>query len=61
VTTLSSETLEAIRALASPGGGWRELAFGPKSKGLAAVHQTVGAVMSHVLGHRPKVRPYLGV
>jgi DNA repair protein RecO (recombination protein O) len=61
VTTLSSETLEAIRALASPGGGWRELAFGPKSKGLAAVNLTVGAVMSHVLGHRPRVRPYLGV
>jgi DNA repair protein RecO (recombination protein O) len=61
VTTLSSTTLGAIRALASPGSGWRDLEFEPRAKGLAAVHQTVGAVISHALGRRPKVRPYLGV
>lgn len=61
VTTLSSETLKAIRALASPGSGWRDLNLEPRARSLAAVHQTVGAVISHVLGHRPRVRPYLGV
>ncbi|MGO9601726.1 MAG: DNA repair protein RecO [Isosphaeraceae bacterium] len=61
VTTLSSTTLDAIRILASPGRAWRELSFGARGAGLGALRQTVGAVISHVLGHRPKTWPYLGV
>jgi DNA repair protein RecO (recombination protein O) len=60
VTTLSSETLEAIRVLASPGSAWRDLSNGPRGS-LTLVRQTTGAVISHVLGHRPRVWPYLGV
>jgi DNA repair protein RecO (recombination protein O) len=60
VTTLSSTTLEAIRVLASPGTDWRTLPLEPQGL-LRVVRQTTGAVISHVLGHRPKVWPYLGV
>jgi len=57
---LSSTTLEAIRILASPGGAWRELPLEARGSRAGSVRQTIGAVMSHVLGHRPKVWPYLG-
>jgi DNA repair protein RecO (recombination protein O) len=55
VAALSSKDLEAIRALASPGRAWREL--DASSAGLAPARETVGAVISHVLGHRPRLRP----
>jgi DNA repair protein RecO (recombination protein O) len=61
VAMISSKTLETIGTLASPGRAWRELAVGSPKSSLAAAHQLVGAVISHVLGHRPKVWPYLGV
>ncbi len=61
VTMLSSTTLEAIRTLASPGRAWRELSLEPAGSRSGSVRQTVGAVISHVLGRRPKVWPYLGV
>jgi DNA repair protein RecO (recombination protein O) len=61
VATLSSKTLEAIRVLASPGMDWRKLSFEPRASSLRTVRQTVGAVISHVLGHRPRIWPYLGV
>ncbi len=61
VTTVSSQTLEAIRSLASPGPGWRELSPGGRGWSQSEVRQTVGALVSHVLGHRPRVLPYLGV
>jgi DNA repair protein RecO (recombination protein O) len=59
VATLSGRTLEAIRVLASPGGGWRELDPGPAM--LSPVRTTVGNVISHLLGHRPRLLPFLGV
>ena len=59
VAAVSAGDLEAIRALASPGQAWREL--DPSPAGLAPVRETVGAVISHVLGHRPRLRPLLGV
>jgi DNA repair protein RecO (recombination protein O) len=59
VATLSGRDLEVIRVLASPGRAWREL--DPSSVGLAPARETVGAVISHVLGHRPRLRPLLGV
>jgi DNA repair protein RecO (recombination protein O) len=59
VAVLSVQDLEAIRMLASPGSGWRGLSSHPAS--LAPARETVGAVISHVLGHRPRLRPLLGV
>src|SRR4051794_38880213 len=48
VATLSGRTLEAIRTLASPGAGWRDLDPSPRS--LGPVRSTLGAVISHLLG-----------
>jgi DNA repair protein RecO (recombination protein O) len=58
VATLSGATLEAIRVLASPGGGWRDLEATPAR--LAPVRTTVGNIISHLLGRRPRLLPYLG-
>lgn len=58
VATLSGRTLGAIRTLASPGGAWRDL--DPSAATLAPVRATLGAMMSHLLGHRPRLLPYLG-
>lgn len=59
VATLSGRTLEAIRRLAAPGPSWRE----PTLRGtiLGPVRATVGAVISHHLGHRPRMLPLLGI
>jgi len=59
VAVLSVQDLEAIRMLASPGSGWRGLSSNPAS--FARARETVSAVVSHVLGHRPRLRPLLGV
>ncbi|MFI5456441.1 MAG: DNA repair protein RecO [Isosphaerales bacterium] len=59
VVALSGENLEAIRALASPGAAWRTLDVGQRR--FAPARDTVGALISHVLGHRPRLRPLLGV
>ncbi|APW60045.1 DNA repair protein RecO [Paludisphaera borealis] len=59
VVTLPARTIEAVRVLASPGSDWREIELAGSS--LASIRQTVGAVISHVLGHRPRVWPLLGV
>ncbi len=58
VATLSGRTLGAIRALASPGNAWRDPELGPGS--LGAVRATLGAVISHHLGRRPRLLPFLG-
>lgn len=58
VATVSGRVLEAIRVLASPGGDWRDLDAGAAS--LAPVRTTVGNIMSHLLGRRPRLLPYLG-
>jgi DNA repair protein RecO (recombination protein O) len=59
VAAVTDGDLGAIRALASPGRAWREL--DSSLAGLAPVKETVGAVISHVLGHRPRLRPFVGV
>jgi DNA repair protein RecO (recombination protein O) len=59
VVMLSPESLEAIRAMAGPGSSWRTLDLS-QSK-LAPVRDTVGALMSHVLGRRSRLRPIVGV
>jgi len=58
VATLSGRTLEAIRVLAAPGGAWRDLDADAAT--LAPVRGTLGAVISHLLGRRPRLLPYLG-
>ncbi len=58
VATVSGRALEALRALAEPGPSWRSVAADPKS--LAPVRATLGAVISHLLGRRPRLLPYLG-
>ena len=57
VATLSGRTLDALRTLASPGPAWRELSGGPAT--LGPVRATVGAVVSHLLGRRPRLLSYL--
>jgi DNA repair protein RecO (recombination protein O) len=59
VIDLSIDDLEAIRVLASPGNAWRQL--DARHGDLVPARETVGAVVSHVLGHRPRLRPLLGV
>jgi DNA repair protein RecO (recombination protein O) len=59
VATISFATLAAIRALAAPGGSWREL--DPSPKALGPVRTTLGLVISHLMGRRPRLLPYLGV
>jgi DNA repair protein RecO (recombination protein O) len=59
VARLSVKDVEAIRVLASPGNGWRDL--DARRGALAAASETVGAVIGHVLGHRPRLRHLLGV
>ena len=56
---LKIRDLEVIRVLASPGNAWRDLE--PRPETLAPAVETVGAVISHVLGHRPRLRHLLGV
>jgi DNA repair protein RecO (recombination protein O) len=61
VTMLDSGTLETIRVLASPGRAWREPTKEARGSSLQAARQTISAVISHLLGHRPRLWPYLGV
>ena len=58
VATLSGRTLGAIRALAEPGNAWRELDLPPQAR--APIRATLGAVLSHAIGRRPRLLPYLG-
>ncbi len=58
VATLSGRTLEAIRVLAEPGDSWRDPTWGGPT--LGTVRGTIGAVISHLLGRRPRLLPYLG-
>jgi DNA repair protein RecO (recombination protein O) len=58
VSKLSRGDFEIIRGLALPGSEWRRL--DPRHPGLAVAGETVGAVISHSLGHRPRLRPHLG-
>lgn len=57
VAALSAETLGLIQALAAPGVGWRDRAW--SSKTIASARATVGAVVAHQLGRRPRMTPYL--
>jgi DNA repair protein RecO (recombination protein O) len=59
VAELAVKDLTAIRVLASPGHAWRDLDASPGA--LVTTGETMGAVISHVLGHRSRLRHLLGV
>jgi DNA repair protein RecO (recombination protein O) len=58
VATLSGRSLDALRVLASPGPAWRGL--DPAAASVGPLRATLGAVISHHLGRRPRLLPYLG-
>ncbi len=58
VATLSGRTLAAIRALSEPGPAWRDLDL--PSPARAPIRATLGAVLSHAIGRRPRLLPFLG-
>lgn len=59
VATLSGRTLGLIRVLSAPGDAWRHDELGSPAL-LGPVRSTVGAVISHLLGRRPRLLPYIG-
>jgi DNA repair protein RecO (recombination protein O) len=58
VATVSGRVVESLRRLAAPGPGWRSL--DPSRATIAPLRATLGAVMSHLLGRRPRLLPFLG-
>ena len=58
VATLSGQTVRALRVLAAPGNSWRSL--DATAATLGPIRVTLGAVVSHLLGRRPRLLPYLG-
>lgn len=58
VATLSGATLDVIRRHARPGPSWRDPAL--TTQALASAQATIGAVLCHLLGRRPRLLPYLG-
>ncbi len=57
VTLVSGKTLQALHDLASPGTAWRSIQNDPEI--LVPLRSTVGALISHVMGRRPKLLSYL--
>ena len=59
VREISVRELETIRVLSVAGNAWRGL--DARSDQLAGTKETVAAVISHILGRRPRLLPLLGV
>jgi DNA repair protein RecO (recombination protein O) len=59
LTDLSAAELETIRVLASPGGAWR--ASPANTSSLVRAKAAIKAMISHILGRRPRLQPFLGV
>ncbi len=59
VSLLPRESVAAMRALASPGNDWRNLE--EQGRALGWARETIGHVLSHILGRRPRFRPLAGV
>lgn len=57
VVSITPRELESIQILASPGDRWRTLDPIPAQ----AACRTIGLVLCHVLGKRPRFRPLVGV
>ena len=58
VATLSGRTLSAIRTLGLPGSEWKRLALSHSESG--TIRATLGAVLSHVIGRKPRLLSFLG-
>jgi DNA repair protein RecO (recombination protein O) len=54
VATLSGRTIGALRALSEPGDSWRGSGLP-----IGAARSTIGAVISHLMGRRPRMLSYL--
>ena len=59
LVTFSGETLDALRVLNAAGTGWRRLE--PSRPTLVSLRETLGGVMSHLIGRPPRMLPYLGL
>jgi len=57
VISLPEKDRDAIRVLSSPGSAWRALVV--RQGKLRPTRDTIGAVISHVLGHRTRLRALL--
>jgi DNA repair protein RecO (recombination protein O) len=57
VATLSGRTLDALRVLAAPGQAWRQLDLSRPN--LLPLRATVGAIVSHLLGRKPRMLAFL--
>ncbi len=58
VATLSGQTLAALRTLGSPGPNWKSLAL--STTATSTIRATLGAILSHAIGRRPRLLHYLG-
>lgn len=58
VATVSGRALDTLRVLAAPGPAWRSL--DADTAAVAPARATLGAVVSHLFGRRPRLLPYLG-
>jgi DNA repair protein RecO (recombination protein O) len=58
VVHLRGDTLAALRALAAPGPSWRDLDLRDPAA-LGPLRATVGAILSHLIGRRPRLQAYL--
>jgi DNA repair protein RecO (recombination protein O) len=58
VAHVRGDTLRALRVLAAPGPGWRDLDL-REPGALGPLRATVGAILSHLMGRRPRLLPYL--
>lgn len=54
VATLSGQTIGALRAFSEPGNAWRDPGLP-----IASARATLGSVMSHLIGKRPRMLSYL--
>jgi DNA repair protein RecO (recombination protein O) len=54
VATLSGRTIGALRALSEPGNSWRD-----PTLAVGAARATMGSVISHLMGRRPRMLSYL--
>lgn len=57
VATLSGATLDAMRALVSPGNRWRELTWPDREE--RSIRATISALICHQIGARPRMLDYL--
>ena len=59
LVTLSGEALDALRVLSSSGSRWRRL--DPSRATLVSLRETLGGIMCHLIGRRPRMLSYLGL